>query len=472
VLFADSEEIIIKTKSGENRKYLPVKFMQSNMDTCFNQNVVINVGDKVKKGDVLIEGPSAVNGRLSLGANVKIAYMIWGGYNYEDSIVISERLVTDDVLTSIHITDHTVQVLETKLGPEQITRDIPNVSEEILRNLDEDGIVAIGSKVKSGDILVGKVAPKGESELSAEERLLRAIFGEKAKDVKNNSLTLPHGEYGTVIGVKRLFSGEENTLPSGVLQEITVYVAQQRKIMVGDKLAGRHGNKGVIARIVPIEDMPHLEDGTPVDVILSPASVVARMNVGQLLEGHIGRVAEELNEKYDIPVFTKFTEDNLKSMFAKANLPLSGKIKLKDGRTGEYFSEDVVVVNAYILKLHHLAEDKMHARSIGPYSLITQQPLGGKAQFGGQRFGEMEVWALEAYSAAHTLKEMLTIKSDDVMGRTLAYRAILQGTEIPESAVPESFKLLVRELNGLGLNIIPQGAEEEKDELDKAVEKI
>jgi len=441
------------------------------MDTCFNQRVVVSAKDKVRQGDVLIEGPSAVNGQLALGANLKVAYMIWEGYNYEDSVVISERLVRDDILTSIHITDHTVQVLETKLGPEEITRDIPNVSEEVLRNLDEGGIVAIGSKVKAGDILVGKVAPKGESELSAEERLLRAIFGEKAKDVKNNSLTLPHGEYGTVIGIKRISSDDVGTLPNGVLEEITVFVAQQRKIMVGDKLSGRHGNKGVIAKIVPIPDMPHLEDGTPVDIVLSPASVIARMNVGQLLEAHLGAVAEKLDEKYDIPVFTKFTEEDLRNVLQKANLPPTGKSRLIDGRTGKYFDEDVVVGNVYILKLHHLAEDKMHARSIGPYSLITQQPLGGKAQFGGQRFGEMEVWALEAYSAAHTLKEMLTIKSDDVVGRTLAYRAILQGTEIPESAVPESFKLLVRELNGLALNIVPLGVEEaEKDDLDKTLE--
>ena len=461
VEYADATEVIVKTKDGEKKKYSPLKFMQSNMDTCFNQRVVVSVGDKVKKGTVLMEGPSSSNGVLSLGANLKVGYMIWEGYNYEDSVLLSERVVREDILTSIHITDHAVQILETKLGPEEITRDIPNVSEEVLRNLDEEGIVAIGSKVKSGDILVGKVAPKGESELSAEERLLRAIFGEKAKDVKNNSLTLPHGEYGTVIGIKRIVASDENILPNGVLEEITVYIAQQRKIMVGDKLAGRHGNKGVIAKIVPEEDMPRLEDGTPLDIILSPASVVARMNVGQLLESHLSRVAEIMGEKYDIPVFTKFTEDDLKNFLRKAGLPESGKVRLIDGRTGEYFDQGVVVGVAYILKLHHLAEDKMHARSIGPYSLITQQPLGGKAQFGGQRFGEMEVWALQAFSAAHTLKEMLTIKSDDVIGRTLAYRSILQGSEIPESAVPESFKLLVRELNGLGLNVIPLGNDEE-----------
>ncbi|MFH1565962.1 MAG: DNA-directed RNA polymerase subunit beta [bacterium] len=469
--YADATGVTVSLKNGEKKKYSPSKFVQSNMDTCFNQRVVVSAGDKVKKGDILIEGPSCSNGILSLGTNLKVGYMIWEGYNYEDSILLSERVVKEDILTSIHITDHSMQVLETKLGPEEITRDIPNVSEEVLRNLDEEGIVAIGSKVKSGDILVGKVAPKGESELSAEERLLRAIFGEKAKDVKNNSLTLPHGEYGTIIGVKRITANDETALPNGVLEEITVYIAQQRKIMVGDKLSGRHGNKGVIAKIVPVEDMPYLEDGTPLDVLLSPASVVARMNVGQLLESHLGRVAEIRNEKYDIPVFTKFTENDLKSSLAKANLPESGKVMLIDGRTGEYFDNAVVVGTAYILKLHHLAEDKMHARSIGPYSLITQQPLGGKAQFGGQRFGEMEVWALESYSAAHTLKELLTIKSDDVTGRTLAYRSILQGTEIPESAVPESFKLLIRELNGLGLNIMPLGSDEEgTEEVEKITE--
>ncbi|MBU1017202.1 DNA-directed RNA polymerase subunit beta [Patescibacteria group bacterium] len=475
VEYADALGVVVKTASGEKKKYAPLKFSQSNMDTCFNQRVVVSAGDKVKKGEVLMEGPSSKNGVLSLGTNLKVGYMIWEGFNYEDSIILSERVVKEDILTSIHITDHTVQVLETKLGAEEITRDIPNVSEEVLRNLDEEGIVAIGSKVKSGDILVGKVAPKGESELSAEERLLRAIFGEKAKDVKNNSLTLPHGEYGTVIGVKRIVASNETALPNGVLEEITVFIAQQRKIMVGDKLSGRHGNKGVIAKIVPIEDMPCLEDGSPLDIILSPASVIARMNVGQLLEAHLAQVAEISGEKYDIPVFTKFTEDDLKNSLKKAGLPESGKVRLIDGRTGEYFDQEVVVGIAYILKLHHLAEDKMHARSIGPYSLITQQPLGGKAQFGGQRFGEMEVWALESYSAAHILKELLTIKSDDVIGRTLAYRSILQGTEIPESAVPESFKLLVRELNGLGLNITPLGMEEgeeipSKDALEEAVD--
>ena len=472
--YASALEVIVKTKNGEKKKYTPLKFVQSNMDTCFNQRVVVSAGDTVKKGQVLMEGPSSSNGVLSLGANLKVGYMIWEGFNYEDSILLSERVVKEDILTSIHITDHTVQVLETKLGPEEITRDIPNVAEEVLRNLDEEGIVAIGSKVKSGDILIGKVAPKGESELSAEERLLRAIFGEKAKDVKNNSLTLPHGEYGTVIGIKRISADNENVLLNGVLEEITVFIAQQRKIMVGDKLSGRHGNKGVIAKIVPIEEMPCLEDGTPLDIILSPASVVARMNVGQLLESHLGRVAEIRGEKYDIPVFTKFMEKDLRNFLKKADLPESGKVRLIDGRTGEYFDQDVVVGTAYILKLHHLAEDKMHARSIGPYSLITQQPLGGKAQFGGQRFGEMEVWALQSYSAAYLLKELLTIKSDDVIGRTFAYRAILQGAEIPESAVPESFKLLVRELNGLGLNIKPLGSDEEengKDPLSEALEK-
>ncbi len=455
VTSVDAEKIEVKNGHGRKKTYELEKFVKSNQETCYNQKPVVEKGQKVTKGQLLADGPSCENGELALGANLKIAYMSWGGLTYEDAVVISDRLVKDDVLSSIMISNHTVQILETKLGPEEITRDIPNVSEAALRNLDEEGIVVVGAEVKSGDILVGKIAPKGEAELTAEERLLRAIFGEKAREVRDNSLRVPHGESGTVIGIKILTREENEELPAGVLEEIHVLVAQNRKIMVGDKLAGRHGNKGVISRIVPVEDMPYLPDGTPIDIIISPTSVVSRMNVGQLLETHLGAAAEKLGKKYAIPPFEKFNEDFLVGELQKAGLPASGKMKLIDGRTGEYFDQDVVVGNTYILKLIHLVEDKVHARSTGPYSLITQQPLGGKAQFGGQRVGEMEVWALEAYGAAHTLQEMLTIKSDDLFGRSKTYKAILQGEDIPESTVPESFKLLVRELNGLCLDIEP-----------------
>ena len=459
VSFSDATKVIVKGKNTTEYKIL--KFVQSNMDTCYNQSVVVSAGQKVKKGQVLAEGPAVLDGELAIGANLKVAFMIWGGYNYEDAIVVSERLVRDDVLTSIHIKDRAVQVLETKLGPEEITRDIPNVSEEALRNLDERGIVAIGSEVKSGDILVGKIAPKGETELSAEERLLRAIFGEKSRDVKDNSLVLPHGEYGTVIGITELTKEKGDELPIGVVKEIRIFVAQRRKIVVGDKLTGRQGQKGVIALIAKDEDMPFMTDGTRVDIILHPASLLGRMNIGQLPETHLGWVAERTNKYFQVPVFTKFGEEQLKAALKEAGLPEDGRTALFDGKSGEPFANRVVVGNLYILKLHHLAEDKMHARSTGPYSLITQQPLGGKAQFGGQRFGEMEVWALEGYSAAHTLQEMLTIKSDDMLGRTLAYRAMIQGEKIPPAAIPESFKLLVRELNGLCLKVDTIGAKEE-----------
>jgi len=441
------------------------------MDTCYNQKVKVETSQKVKAGEILAEGPACDTGELAIGANLKVAYMMWEGFGYEDSIILSERLVTDDVLTSVHITDHTVQVLETKLGPEEITRDIPNVSEEVLRNLDEEGIVAIGSKVKAGDILVGKIAPKGEAELSAEERLLRAIFGEKAREVRDNSLVLPHGEYGTVIGIRILDRDIDDELPTGVLKEIKVYVAQQRRISVGDKLAGRHGNKGVVSRIVAQADMPYLPDGTPIDIILNPASVISRMNIGQLMETHLGAVAEKSDRKFAVPVFSKFNEEELKSELSKVGLPVDGKVKLYDGMTGEAYDQKILVGNQYILKLYHLAEDKLHARSTGPYSLITQQPLGGKAQFGGQRFGEMEVWALEAYGAANTLHELLTIKSDDLIGRTQSYRAILQGEDIPDSTVPESFKLLVRELNGLGLSVSATGMLERMDAVTELTDK-
>ena len=454
VVFADAGKIVIRNGETHKEDVYPLKkFMMSNQETCYNQKVRVDVGNVVKRGTLLADGPSTEKGELALGTNLKIAYMFWEGYGYEDAIVISERLVREDILSSIQISKHTVQVLETKLGPEEITRDIPNVSEESLRNLDESGIVYIGAHVKAGDILVGKIAPKGETELSAEERLLRAIFGEKSREVRDNSLRMPHGESGTVISIEILDKKDNDELPAGVIREINVFVAQVRKIVVGDKLAGRHGNKGVISRIVPVEDMPMLPDGTHIDIVISPASVVSRMNIGQLMETHLGWCAERLDKKYAIPPFVKFTQEILQDELAKAGLPTSGKTKLIDGRTGNYFDQDIVVGNAYILKLMHMVEDKMHARSTGPYGLITQQPLGGKAQFGGQRFGEMEVWALEAYGAAHVLQEMLTIKSDDLVGRTRAYQAIIQDEEIPEATIPESFKLLVRELNGLSLKV-------------------
>jgi len=455
VAYVDAEKIEVKNARGRKKTYRLEKFVKSNQETCYNQKPTVEEGQKVKVGDLLADGPSCEDGELALGTNLKIAYMSWGGLTYEDALVISDRLVKDDVLSSIMISNHTVQVLETKLGPEEITRDIPNVSEKALRNLDEEGTVVVGAEVDAGDILVGKIAPKGEAELTAEERLLRAIFGEKAREVRDNSLRVPHGESGTVIGIKILTREENEELPAGVLSETHILVAKNSKIMVGDKLAGRHGNKGVISKTVPVEDMPYLPDGTPIDIIISPTSVVSRMNVGQLLETHLGAAAEKLDKKYAIPPFEKFDEEFLVEELQKAGLSASGKVKLIDGRTGEYFDQEITVGNAYILKLIHLVEDKVHARSTGPYSLITQQPLGGKAQFGGQRMGEMEVWALEAYGAAYTLQEMLTIKSDDLFGRSKAYKAILQGEEIPESTVPESFKLLVRELNGLCLEIEP-----------------
>lgn len=472
--YADAQRVVVKYEGSKSKtEYQSAKFVQTNSDTCFNQNVKVSSGDKVKKGDVLIEGPSIDGGELALGANLKVAYMIYEGYEYEDGIVISDRLVKDDVLTSISISDHTTRVQETKLGPEEITRDIPNVSEKVLRNLDEEGIVAIGSKVESGDILVGKVAPKGEVDLTAEERLLRAIFGEKAKDVRDTSLVMPHGAHGVVIGIKRVSRDDNEDLSAGTLEEITVYVAQQKKIEIGDKLSGRHGNKGVISAVVPAVDMPTLPDGTSVDVVISSEAALRRMNVGQILEATLGLAGEKLNKKYEVPVLQKLPVDAIDKELREANLSATGKMKLIDGRTGKYFDHEVVVGNVYLLKLVHMSEKKMHARSTGPYALVTQQPLGGKAQFGGQRFGEMEVWALEAYGAAHTLHEMLTIKSDDMLGRTRAFSALVQGEEIPESTMPETFKLLVRQLNGLGLGLEPISMEEEVvEELDEELEEI
>jgi DNA-directed RNA polymerase subunit beta len=465
VVYADASKVIVSYGDGKKNKveYKVQKFIQTNSDTCFNQNVRVYTGQKVNKGDVLVEGPAVDTGELAIGTNMKVAYMIYMGLEFEEGIVISDRLVKEDVLTSIHISDYSNSVQETKLGPEEITRDIPNVSEESLRNLDERGIVAIGSKVKSGDILVGKVAPKGEVDLTAEERLLRAIFGEKAKDVRDTSLYMPHGEHGVVIGIKTVTKEDNESLPAGTVEEITVYVAQQKKIEIGDKLAGRHGNKGVISAIVPAINMPHLEDGTPVDIIFSSEAVLKRMNLGQILEASLGSAGKILNKTYEIPSLQEISEERIAEELKKAGLPVSGKMKLIDGRTGEPFHDEIVVGDTYILKLIHMSEEKLHARSTGPYSLITQQPLGGKAQFGGQRFGEMEVWALEAYGAAHILQEMLTIKSDDMLGRTQAYSSIIQGKTIPPSTVPETFKLLVRKLNGLGLGLEIYSEEEPEE---------
>jgi DNA-directed RNA polymerase subunit beta len=448
----NDENIVVK---GDKETYILKKFNRSAQSTCYSQNPIVVAGEKVKKGQIIIDGPASDGGELSLGSNVVIAYTSFDGLGYEDAIIISDRLVKDDTLTSIHINEYDSVVMDTKLGPEELTRDIPNVSETDLKNLGEDGIVVAGSEVGPNDILVGKIAPKGETELTAEERLLRAIFGEKAREVRDTSLRMPHGEQGTVIDVKILDREEGDELDPGALKKVVVRVAQMRKVTVGDKLAGRHGNKGVISNIIPIEDMPHLDDGTPVDVIISPLSVLARMNLGQLMEAHLGWAAKELGYKVALPVFEEVSEEAIAEEMVKAGLPVDGKIQLYDGRSGEPYQEKTVVGVAYMLKLSHMVEDKTHARSTGPYSLVTQQPLGGKAQMGGQRLGEMEVWALESHRAAHVLQEMLTIKSDDVVGRAKAFEAIVEGTEIPEATVPESFKVLVKELNSLGLDIIP-----------------
>ncbi|MFA5062434.1 MAG: DNA-directed RNA polymerase subunit beta [Patescibacteria group bacterium] len=449
----DGRHIVITDKKDVKHTYNLNKFVRSNASTCINQKPIVDLGGKVKKGDPLTDGPGIRESELSLGQNMLVAYMVWDGFNYEDAVIISEKVVQTDRFTSIHIEDYVIDVRETKLGPEIVTADIPNVSEEKLKNLDSEGIVRVGAEVKSGDILVGKITPKGETELSAEERLLRAIFGEKARDVRDSSLYLEHGEHGRVIGIK-IFSAENgDKLQPGVIKQVQVKVADMRKIQVGDKMAGRHGNKGVISKVVPVEDMPFLEDGTPVDIILSPLGVISRMNLGQLLETHLGLAANALGYRVATPVLNGLHESQIKEELVKAGFPANGQVTLCDGRTGEPYDHQVTVGYNYILKLNHMVEDKIHQRSIGPYSLITQQPLGGKAQFGGQRFGEMEVWALEAYGAAHTLQEILTIKSDDVPGRSKAYEAIIKGEEISKVNVPESFNVLVRELKGLGLDV-------------------
>ncbi|HVV26128.1 MAG TPA: DNA-directed RNA polymerase subunit beta [Candidatus Saccharimonadales bacterium] len=449
---ASAQAVTVKYKSG-SVTYEPQRFVRSNEGTSLNQKVVVSTGDKVKAGDVLIEGMSIQNGELALGKDLIVAFMPWAGYNFEDAIIISRKLVEDDTLTSVHIVDFMIEVRETKLGPEVITSDIPNVSEETLRHLDEDGIVRIGAEVHPGDILVGKITPKGEQELSSEERLLRAIFGEKAKEVRDTSQRMSNGKHGKVVGVK-VFSRENgHELKAGVIKQIQVFVAQTRKIAVGDKLGGRHGNKGVIARILPVEDMPFMADGTPVDIILNPLGVPSRMNVGQLFETHLGMAARALGMKVASPSFNGVPVPKIQELLKEAGLPEDGKQVLYDGRTGEAFQERTTVGSMYMIKLNHMVADKIHARSTGPYTMVTQQPLGGKAQNGGQRFGEMEVWALEAYGAASTLQEMLTIKSDDVYGRSKAYESIIKKTQIVGPKVPESFNVLVKELQGLGLKV-------------------
>ncbi|KKU87761.1 DNA-directed RNA polymerase subunit beta [Candidatus Gottesmanbacteria bacterium RIFCSPLOWO2_01_FULL_48_11] len=457
VVSADGATVVVKNRDGEEDRHTLEKFKRSAQSTCYNQRVLVSTGDRVQAGDVLIEGPASEGSELALGANLTIAYMSFDGLGYEDAIVISDRLVKEDVLTSVHIEEYEASVVDTKLGPEETTRDIPNVGEEALRNLDESGIVVVGAEVGPNDILVGKIAPKGETELTAEERLLRAIFGEKAREVRDTSLRIPHGERGTVIEVKILDKEQGDELEPGTNRKIIIKVAQMRKVVVGDKLAGRHGNKGVISKIVPTSDMPYTADGTIVDIIISPLSVLSRMNLGQLLEAHLGFAAKKLNLRVALPVFEAVSEANIVSKLEEAGLSVTGKDTLYDGRTGEAFSEPVVVGIGYIMKLIHMVEDKTHARSTGPYSLVTQQPLGGKAQMGGQRLGEMEVWALEAHRASHILQEMLTIKSDDVVGRAKAFEAIVKGMDIPESTVPESFKVLVKELQALGLHVTPTG---------------
>ncbi|MDD3284882.1 MAG: DNA-directed RNA polymerase subunit beta [Patescibacteria group bacterium] len=453
VVLVQSNKIIIKEKDNKDRGYDLYKFIRSNASTCMNQHPIVSKGEKVKRGDVIADGASVDNGELSLGRNVLVAYMPWEGGNFEDAILLSERLVKEDVYTSIHIEHYSMEVRDTKLGPEVITRDIPNIGEERLKDLDKDGIVRIGATVKSGDILVGKITPKGETELSAEEKLLRAIFGEKAKDVKDSSLYLEHGEHGKVVDIKFFSRKNGDKLSAGVIKTIQISVAQMRKIQVGDKMAGRHGNKGVVSRIIPEEDMPFMEDGTPVDIILNPLGIISRMNLGQVLETHLGLAARKLGYKVVTPPLNGVLVGQIKEELKLAGFPEDGKVQLFDGRTGEFFDNKTTVGISYMLKLNHLVEDKIHARSIGPYSLITQQPLGGKAQFGGQRFGEMEVWALEAYGAAYTLQEMLTIKSDDVNGRSKAYESIIKGEEIEKISIPESFNVLVSELRGLGINV-------------------
>ena len=453
VVRADAQNISIKYDSGDIKNYKLIKFARSNQGTCVNQRPIVSLGERVHEGDVIADGPSTKDGEISLGKNILVGFMTWEGYNYEDAILLNERLVMEDVFTSIHVEEYECDARDTKLGPEEITRDIPGVGDDALKYLDERGIITVGAEVRAGDILVGKVTPKGETDLTAEERLLRAIFGEKAREVRDTSLKVPHGESGIIVDVKVFTRENGDEMSPGVNQVVRVYIAQKRKISVGDKMAGRHGNKGVVSRILPREDMPYLPDGTPLDIVLNPLGVPSRMNIGQVLEVHLGYAAQALGWKVATPIFNGANEATIRDTLRQAGLREDGKSVLYDGRTGEKFDNDVTVGWVYFLKLHHLVVDKIHARSTGPYSLVTQQPLGGKAQFGGQRFGEMEVWALEAYGAAYTLQEILTVKSDDVTGRVRTYESIVKGDNIPQPGVPESFKVLVKELQSLCLDI-------------------
>ena len=464
------DSITVKYKNGKTVVHKLRKFKRTNGGTCINQKPIVKTGEKVKKGDAIADGPATQNGEMALGKNVVVAFSTWEGYNYEDAILINERLVKEDVFTSIHIEEYDCECRDTKLGAEEITRDIPNIGDDSLKDLDENGIIRIGAEVRPGDILVGKVTPKGETELTAEERLLRAIFGEKAREVRDTSLRVPHGEAGTIVDVKIFTRENSDELGPGVNQIIRCYIATKRKISVGDKMAGRHGNKGVISRVLPEEDMPFMPDGTPIDILLNPLGVPSRMNLGQVLEVHLGGAAKALGWKISTPVFDGATEEDVKELLKEAGMSEDGKTILYDGRTGDPFGSPVTVGVMYMLKLHHLVDDKIHARSTGPYSLVTQQPLGGKAQFGGQRFGEMEVWALEAYGAAYTLQEMLTVKSDDVVGRVKTYEAIVKGENVPEPGVPESFKVLVKELQSLGLDVRLYSEDNQELELKENIE--
>ena len=487
----DADKVVVRLEDGSADTYELIKFMRSNQGTCVNQRPAVYVGDVVKKGDVLADGPATKDGEISLGKNALIGFMTWEGYNYEDAVLLNEKLVREDIYTSIHIEEYESEARDTKLGPEEVTRDIPNVGDDSLKDLDDRGIIRIGAEVKTGDILVGKVTPKGETELTAEERLLRAIFGEKAREVRDTSLRVPHGAYGIVVDVKVFTPENSDELQPGVRTCVRVYIAQKRKISVGDKMAGRHGNKGVVSRILPQEDMPFLPDGTPLDIVLNPLGVPSRMNIGQVLEVNLGYVAKALGWHVQTPVFDGAHESDIRDClaeardkwhgdhapeyptklprlmgdkghiidFSKIDLTDDGKTTVYDGRTGEKFPSKVTVGYMYYLKLHHLVDDKIHARSTGPYSLVTQQPLGGKAQFGGQRFGEMEVWALEAYGAAYTLQEILTVKSDDVVGRVKTYEAIVKGEDVPNPGIPESFRVMLKELQSLGLDIVVQDKE-------------
>jgi len=452
VEYADANKIIVKTKGGKDTYYLN-GFERSNNGTCYHQIPIVRTGDTIKKDQIIADGPSTNMGEMALGRNVTVAFMNYNGYNYEDAVILNERLVSDDVYTSIHIEDYQIECRDTKLGPEEFTRDIPNVGEDARKNLDENGIVRIGTEVKDDDILVGKVTPKGMAELTSEEKLLHAIFGEKTREVRDTSLRVPHGGEGIVHDVKIFTKEDSDELPAGVSKIVRVYIAQKRKIQVGDKMAGRHGNKGVISLILPKEDMPYMADGTPVDILLNPLGVPSRMNIGQILEMHLGAAAKNLHIHVATPAFDGATREEIIDALKEAGLDEDGKTVLYDGRTGEPFDNRISVGVMYMIKLHHMVDDKLHARSTGPYSLVTQQPLGGKAQFGGQRFGEMEVWALYAYGAAHVLQEMMTIKSDDVVGRVKVYEALVKGLELPKPSVPESFRVLIKEFQALGLDI-------------------